>query len=513
MSVPLVLLARTSRDVAALPGRLDKVRRLAETLRALPEGWREVGVAYLSGVLPQGRIGVGYRTLQDAFPETGAAEPTLTLEEVHGVVDRIAAAAGPGSQAERTRLLRDLLARATPLEQDFLARLLLGELRQGAAEGVLLEALAEAGGVDAGDVRRAVMLRGDAAAVGRAVLAEGKGALDAVGLQVLRPVKPMLAQAAGSVEEALERLDEAAFEWKLDGARVQVHRAGDEVRVFTRRLNDETAALPELVEAVRALPVDEVVLDGEALGLRPGGAPRPFQETMRRFGRVKDVEAARRDVPLTPFFFDVLWLDGEPLLDLPASERWRALSQVVPEAARVPRLVTADVREAAAFFRDARGRGHEGLVAKALDAPWVAGRRGAGWLKVKPSFTADLVVLAAEWGSGRRRGWLSNLHLGARGTEAGRFVMVGKTFKGMTDAMLAWQTERLQELAVERTKHVVRVRPELVAEVAFDGLQRSPRYPGGLALRFARVKGYREDKAPEEADTMGFLREIHARWG
>jgi DNA ligase-1 len=507
-------LAEASRDVAALSGRLDKVRRLADALRRLPEGWAHVGVAYLSGQLPQGRIGIGPALLYGALEGIAADRPSLTVQEAHALFDRIAATTGPGSSAARAGLLRGLLARATALERDFLARLLMGELRQGASEGVLIEAVALASGRPAGDVRRAAMLRGSTAAVGGALLGgSGTAAPLDDALELFRPVKPMLAQTADGVEDALERLGEAAFEVKFDGARVQVHRAGDDVRVFTRRLNDETAALPEVVEAVRGLPVREVVLDGEAIALKPDGTPRAFQETMTRFGRKRDLEGARTSVPLTSFFFDVLYLDGAPLIDRPAAERWRALEQIVPDSARAPRLVTADAAAADALMRDARARGHEGLMAKALDAPYVAGRRGSAWLKVKPSFTADLVVLAAEWGHGRRTGWLSNLHLGARGSAPGEWVMVGKTFKGMTDALLVWQTERLLALAEHEGKHVVRVRPELVVEIAFDGVQSSPRYPGGLALRFARVKGYREDKTPDEADTAAWLAEIRDRWG
>lgn len=505
-------LASASRDVGALTGRLDKVRRLADLLVRLPTESAPAGVSWLSGQLPQGRIGIGPALLFGALDAVPAADaPTLTLADTDAAFDRIAAAAGPGSTAERGRLLRDLLARATPLEREFLARVVMGELRQGAAEGVLLEAVALAGGRAPADVRRAVMLRGSAAAVGGSLLGGAEGALEQ-SLELFRPVKPMLAQTADGVEDALARLGEAAFEVKFDGARVQVHRSGDDVRVYTRSLTDETDALPEVVEAVLALPVREIVLDGEAIALRPEGAPRPFQETMRRFGRKRDLAEARAAVPLSAFFFDVLYLDGVPLIDRPFSERFGALAEVVPEAARAPRVVTRDADAAGALMRAARARGHEGLMAKALDAPYVAGRRGSAWLKVKPSHTADLVVLAAEWGHGRRTGWLSNLHLGARGADGG-WVMVGKTFKGMTDALLAWQTERLLALAVTQGKHVVRVRPLLVIEVAFDGVQASPRYPGGLALRFARVKGYREDKTPDEADTAAWLAEIRDRSG
>lgn len=504
-------LAAASRDLTALPGRLDKIRRLAEVLKRLPEAWAHVGVAYLSGQLPQGRIGIGPALLHGALEGDGAGAPTLTIEETHALLDRIAATTGVGSTAARGRLLRDLLGRATALERDFLARLLMGELRQGAQEGVLLEAVALASGLPPSDVRRAAMLRGSTAAVGGALLG-GVAPRDEV-LELFRPVKPMLAQTADGIDDALDRLGEAAFEIKFDGARVQVHRAGDDVRVFTRRLNDETSALPEVVEAARVLPVRDVVLDGEAIALRADGAPRPFQETMTRFGRKRDLDGARASVPLTSFFFDVLYLDGDSLIDRPAAERWAALEQVVPAAGRAPRIVTREAGEADALLREARARGHEGLMAKALDAPYLAGRRGAAWLKVKPSFTADLVVLAAEWGHGRRTGWLSNLHLGARGSLPGEWVMVGKTFKGMTDALLGWQTERLLALAETEGKYVVRVRPELVVEVVFDGVQQSPRYPGGVALRFARVKGYRPDKTPDEADTAAWLARIRDRGG
>jgi DNA ligase-1 len=374
-----------------------------------------------------------------------------------------------------------------------------------------MEALARASGTAAVQVRRAAMLRGSAARAGGALLGGSGSTLDAEGLELFRPVQPMLAQTSDGPADALARLGRAAFEVKFDGARVQVHRGGDSVRVFTRGMN-EIPAHPEIVDVVRALPARELVLDGEAIVLQADGTPRPFQETMRRFsggGEAPD----RRGARLTPYFFDLLYRDGESWIDRPAVERWAALDRLVPEGFRAPRLITDDLGAAEAMLADARARGHEGLMAKALDAPYVAGRRGSAWLKVKPCFTADLVVLAAEWGHGRRTGWLSNLHLGARGEAPGEWVMVGKTFKGMTDALLAWQTERLLALCESAGKHVVRVRPELVVEIAFDGVQASRRYPGGVALRFARVKGYRKDKTPAEADTAAWLRELRDRWG
>ncbi len=494
--------------IAATRSRRTKATHLAELLRRLAPQEVAVAVSYLAGELPQGRIGVGPALLRDARPAGGAAVPALTLGEVDATFERIAAAAGPGAQRARGELLAGLLGRATGVERDFLARLLLGELRQGALEASMTEALARAAQVDLAAVRRALMVSGDLPAVARAALADGAAGLERFRVRLFRPLQPMLAQTADGVGEALDRLGRAALDFKLDGARVQVHKEGDEVRAFSRQLHDVTAAVPEVVAAARALPVGTAILDGEVLALRPDGAPQPFQVTMRRFGRRLDVEALRRELPLSPFFFDLLRRDDEDLLDRPAGERFAALADAVPEERRVPRLVTADPAEAAAFLRRALDRGHEGVMAKALDAAYEAGGRGAGWLKVKPAHTLDLVVLAAEWGSGRRRGWLSNLHLGARDAASGGFVMLGKTFKGMTDAMLAWQTRRLGELAVARDGRTVHVRPELVVEVAFNDVQVSPQYPAGLALRFARVKRYREDKRPEEADTLDTVRTI-----
>jgi DNA ligase 1 len=508
----LAELVRASLAVASTPARLEKIALLAAILRALGPAERRAGVSWLAGDLPQGRIGVGWAALRAALgasPPAGA--PSLSIAEVDAAFGQVADARGSGSAARRGRLLADLLARATEEERDFLIRLVGGELRQGALEGVLLEAVAKAASVPASELRRAAMMAGALAPVAEAALEEGAAGLARFRLRLLEPVQPMLAETAEGVEEALADLGEAAFEWKLDGARVQVHRDGDDVRVFTRTLRDVTPAVPEIVEAVRALPMKRVALDGEAIALRPGGAPEPFQVTMRRFGRKLDVEALRRDLPLAVLFFDALYADGDDLVARPARERHAALAAAVPEALRVPRLVTADPAAAERFLEDALGRGHEGVLAKALEAPYEAGRRGASWRKVKRAHTLDLVVLAAEWGHGRRQGFLSNLHLGARDPAAGGYAMLGKTFKGMTDEMLAWQTERLRRLALgESDGLVVHVRPELVVEVAFDGLQASTRYASGLALRFARVKRYREDKRPEDADSIDTVRRIFA---
>ncbi|MEJ2318998.1 MAG: hypothetical protein P8Y21_06610, partial [Gemmatimonadales bacterium] len=386
----------------------------------------------------------------------------LSLREVDEAFQGMAETSGPGSAGERVRRLRDLLGRATEPEQAFLRGLIFGELRQGAQAGLMIDAIAVAAAVPKSRVRRAIMITSDPAAVARAALTGGS--------------------------EALQRLVEP----KLDGARIQLHKSGDDVRIFTRQLNDVTPALPEIVEAASALPVREIILDGEAIALSPRGAPLPFQVTMSRFGSRIDVERLRAERPLSPFFFDCLYLDGTALIDEPAAERFVALADSLPP-----------------FLERVMKTGHEGVMAKMLDAPYAAGGRGRAWLKIKPAHTLDLVVLAAEWGHGRRRGRLSNLHLGARDPESGGFVMLGKTFKGMTDAMLAWQTERLLSLETRREGITVFVRPELVVEIAFNEVQASRKYPAGLALRFARVKRYREDKPAAEADTMDTVRAIH----
>jgi DNA ligase-1 len=501
-------IARTSSEVGATSGRLAKIERLAATLRALSPEEVPVAVAYLSGELPQGSIGVGWATLRAVPPP--AETPTLSILEVDDLLTRIAAASGKGSQAARRSLVEELFGRATAEEHRFLLGLLRGDLRQGALQGIMVEAVARAAGMPAPEVRRAAMLAGTLGPVAAAVLTEGLPGLDRFRLTVLRPVQPMLAQTAADVADALSRIRPASVEWKLDGARLQVHRLGDEVRAFTRNLADVTERVPEVVGAIRALPVQAVILDGEAIALRPDGRPHPFQVTMGRFGSRLDLERLRADVPLSIFAFDVLHLDGEDVLDRPAAERWDLLAGRLPEERRVRRIVADDVDEAGRFLDEALAHGHEGVMVKALDAPYEAGRRGASWLKVKRAHTLDLVVLAVEWGSGRRRGWLSNLHLGARDPRTGGFVMLGKTFKGMTDQMLAWQTEKLQELETHGDDWTVYVRPELVVEIAFDGVQTSSRYPGGVALRFARVKGYRPDKRPEDADTIDTVRGIHA---
>jgi DNA ligase-1 len=501
-------LVDVSLAVSRTRSRIEKIDRLADVLKRTQPDEISIVVAYLSGSLPQGRIGIGWSVISRVRAIAPAAQPALEVREIHDRFDRIAGMRGAGAAGSRSRLLTDLFGRATESEQDFLIRLLSGELRQGAQEGVLADAVAKAAGVPAETVRQAAMMCGDLGDVARTAIVDGVPGVSSYSIRLFRPVEPMLASPAERVSDAIEAFGRAAFEVKLDGARIQVHKSGDEVRVFSRALRDVTAAVPEVVAAVSPLPLRELILDGEVLALQADGAPLPFQDTMRRFGRRLDVDRLRTELPLTPFFFDCLYLDGRPLTTEPQRERFAAVQGAVGALA-VPHSTIDDVSTATEFFERAIKGGHEGVMAKSLDAPYAAGSRGSAWLKIKNVRTLDLVVLAAEWGSGRRRGWLSNLHLGARDPERNRFVMLGKTFKGMTDALLAWQTAALLEREVGRDGHVVFVRPELVVEIAFNDLQESPQYPGGLALRFARVKGYRPDKTAEEADTLASLQAIY----
>ena len=506
MRMKLDDLVLTSKLVADTSSRLEKLALLAVFLERLAPDEIPIAVGFLTGWPRQGKLGVGWASVAEARPVASATTPALTLDEVDRAFTELQGVRGKRSATERKRLLGDLLARATADEQSFLGALAIGEVRQGALDGVLTEAVARAAALPSDRVRRAVMLAGDLGAVAQAVLTEGEAGLARYGLQLFRPVQPMLADSAGTVREALDALGTAVLEWKLDGARVQVHREDHRVAVYTRSLNDVTAAVPEVVEAVRALPVHDIILDGEVIALSPEGRPLPFQDTMRRFGRRLDVDALRAEIPVTPFFFDILRVDAEDLLDRPLFERLARLDALVPAPLRVPRLTTSRGDEAERFQVDALARGHEGLMAKLPTAPYAAGRRGSAWLKIKTPRTLDLVVLAAEWGSGRRNGWLSNLHLGARDAETGGFVMLGKTFKGMTDEMLEWQTRELLARETHREGHIVFVKPELVVEVAFNEVQRSTQYPGGVTLRFARVKGYRPDKGAADANTIEDVR-------
>ena len=502
-------LVATSAAVAKASSRLVKIAELASLLQRVTLPDIDIAVAFLSGELRQGRIGIGGSLIRDVKPLSAASTPVLSLIEVDNVFERIATTSGRGSSGDRARLLRDLLARATADEQNFLIRLLIGELRQGALEGVLIEAVGRAGNASPATVRRAVMMAGALAPVARALIGEGESGLARFTVQMFRPVQPMLAHTASDIHDALTNLEQdVALEWKIDGARIQVHQAGDEIKVFSRNLRDVTSAVPEVVDATRALGAHDVILDGEVIALRADGTPETFQRTMQRFGRKLEVDRLRTELPLTPFFFDCLYVDGASIIDQPQAERFGRLGEIAPRSI-VPNVVRPTPEEASRFVASTFQRGHEGVMVKALTSRYAAGRRGQQWLKVKLARTLDLVVLAAEWGHGRRKGWLSNLHLGARDPVGGAFVMLGKTFKGMTDQMLTWQTERLLQLEVARDDYTVYVRPELVVEIAFNDVQDSSHYAGGFALRFARVKRYREDKSPSDADTIDTVRDIY----
>jgi DNA ligase-1 len=507
----LAQLVGVSQRVGASSARTVKVRELAEFLRTVPAAEIGIAVHYLSGATPQGRSGIGYALLQRATSGPVDTDASLTLIEVDHSLTKLIALRGAGSATQRALALEELFGRATLAERQFLTALLVGELRQGALAGVMADAIAAAVDLRPEQVRHAAMYAKDLGAVATAALSGGAAALNQFRFALFSPVAPMLAQTAADVAEALQTLPgELAFEWKMDGARIQVHKGGAEVRIFTRTLNEVTVALPEIVEAVREFAAESVVLDGEAIALDSNGRPLPFQITMRRFGRRLKVEQMRRELPMSAFFFDCLYLDGRSIADCSTAERAAALSQAAPVGLRIPRLVTASAAEAQSFYQAALAAGHEGVMAKALDAPYQAGNRDARWLKIKRAHTLDLVVLAAEWGHGRRAGKLSNLHLGALDPATGEYVMLGKTFKGLTDVMLEWQTQAFLARETHRDRWTVHVRPEVVVEIAFSDLQASPRYPGGLALRLARVKRYREDKPAAEADTMQSVRRLYA---
>ncbi len=504
-------LAETSERVGATAARRGKIRELATLLGQLSAAEIGAAVHYLSGEMPQGRIGVGPAAVSRAAETGPAAAATLSVMEVDARLAALAGIRGPGSAERRTAQLRELFALATASEQRLLLQLLVGELRQGALAAVMLEAIALAAGLSVAHVRRAAMYCRDLGVLAEAAMQGGLAALERFQLELFVPVAPMLAQTAPDVATALRQLgNEAAFEWKMDGARIQVHKSGDEVRIYTRGLNDVTAALPEIVELARTLLPRVLILDGEVIALDSAGRPHAFQITMRRVGRRLDVETVRAGLPLKAFFFDCLRLEGDSIADRAARERFEALAVAVPASARMPRLLTGSATTAQEYYSAALAAGHEGLMAKSLDAPYEAGNRGAGWLKIKRAHTLDLVVLAAEWGHGRRSGTLSNLHLGALDPASGQYVMLGKTFKGLTDALLAWQTREFLRRETHRDATTVYLRPELVVEVAFSDLQASNRYAGGLALRLARVKRYRDDKPAAQADTMETVRRIYA---
>ncbi|MDH3223993.1 MAG: ATP-dependent DNA ligase [Gemmatimonadota bacterium] len=506
--VGLAALVRAADAVARTPGRREKTAILAEFLAGVDASHLASTVSTLMGELRIGPLGVGYARLRDARPDTSAPVSTLSLALVESELEGVARESGSGSVGRKVEGLRRLLLRCTVAEQQFLLRLCFGELRQGALSGVMADAVAQAFNVPRSLVGRAYMLSGDLGHAAVVASTSGRAGLEQVGLRLMRPVEPMLASTSEGPSEALERHGSGLFEWKLDGARIQVHKGGDRVRVFTRNLREVTGVVPEIVEHARQIPANELVLDGEAIALRPDGRPEPFQVTMSRFGRSRS-DPSEGAVRLTAFYFDLLYHDGMTLVDRPLVERVARLATVVGPDDLLPSVTTDAPDVGEAFLEEARAAGHEGVMVKDPASAYQAGRRGKSWLKVKPANTLDLVVLAVERGSGRRSGWLSNIHLGARDPEGGGFVMLGKTFKGMTDEVLRWQTKTFPQYATEETRHVLRLRPHFVAEIAFNEIQKSPRYPGGLALRFARLKGYRPDKAPSDADSMDAVRALY----
>lgn len=509
----LAELERASKRVGATAARRTKVAELSSLLKLLTPDEIDIGVHYLSGEIPQGKIGIGYAAVHEAAATPAADAGALSINEVDRRLTALAAIRGSGSAARRADALKELFSRATIAEQHFLLRLLIGELRQGALTGIMVDAIAAAAELPVAPVRRAAMYAKSLGTVATAALRDRGEALAKFQLELFSPVSPMLAQTATDVAEALHEIHgEAAFEWKMDGARIQVHKLGEEVRIYTRSLNEITASVPEIAELARTFTERTLVLDGEAITFDSYRRPHPFQVTMRRFGRKLDVDTTRSALPIEAYFFDCLRVGEESIATRTARERFEVLAKAVPARLLIPRLVTDSEAAARAFYEAAIAAGHEGVMAKALDAPYEAGNRGASWLKIKRVHTLDLVVLGAEWGSGRRTGKLSNLHLGALDPATGEYVMLGKTFKGLTDVMLAWQTKEFLAREIRRAPGTVYIRPELVVEIAFSDLQASCRYSGGLALRLARVKRYREDKSTEDADTMDAVRKIYASY-
>jgi DNA ligase-1 len=501
-------LVDASKKVSATTRRKEKTFLLGESLKRARGLEIALAASYLSGQIPQGRLGIGWAVLQKAMENPVERPRPLSLLEVNRYFEEIARAKGAGAVEKKVRALRGLFSSAREEEKEFLVGLILSEVRQGALEGLVLEAVAQASGLPLERIQQGGMFSGNIGEVARAALEEGLQGLSRFRPRLFRPIAPMLANAAEAEEDALARWGRVACEFKVDGARIQIHKEGEEIRVFTRHLKEVTARVPEIVTVAREFLLDKAIFEGETFAVRPDGRALPFQTTMRRFGRIQEIERTRKDIPLTSYFFDLLYLEGKTLFDEHYQKRFELLSERVPSAYRIPQIVTADEKEIHEFLQESLKAGHEGIMAKGVDSPYVAGQRGSYWLKIKPAKTLDLVVLAAEWGHGRRKGWLSNLHLGAPDPESGQFVMLGKTFKGLTDEMLRWQTERLLSLETRRDEWTVYVQPKLVVEIAYSDLQESPRYPGGLALRFARVKSYREEKSPSEADTIQGIQAI-----
>jgi DNA ligase-1 len=501
-------LVQISERVSATPKKKEKASLIAYFLKEAKGKEISLAASYLSGELPQGRLGIGWATLHEAMKESSLQPNPLTLIDLDLYLETIAQEKGPGSSGRKIQTLRGIFSRSDEKEKEFLIRLSMGEIRQGALEGLVLEAIAQAASLPVHRLQRSLMFSGNIGELARVSMEEGVAGLTRFQPRLFYPISPMLASPVDGEVDAIERLGEAGWEYKIDGARIQVHKDGEEIRIFTRHLKEVTESVPEIIHLARKFPMDKAIFEGEAIALREDGRPLPFQTTMRRFGRIQDMERIQKEIPITPFFFDLLYLDGESILDVPYGKRFEQLTERMPSEYLILRIVTADEAKVRDFLSQSLRAGHEGLMAKGLDSTYVAGQRGFLWLKIKPAQTLDLVTLAAEWGHGRRKGWLSNLHLGARDEASGEFVMLGKTFKGLTDEMLQWQTKKLLELEIARDEWTVYVRPELVVEIAFNDIQESPHYPGGLALRFARVKHFRQDKSPLEVDTFQKVREI-----
>jgi DNA ligase-1 len=495
-------LVDVSEKVRSTRKKKEKIAIIADLLRRARG--REISLAanYLSGTVPLGKLGIGWRTIQDALQDLPAQATALNVIDIQTYLSDLAKTTGAGSTQKKKHLLRELFSKNGEKEIRFLVGLIMGEIRQGALEGLVLEAVAKASSLSVERIRKAFMFSGNIGEIAEAAIEAGAVGLDRFGPKLFQPISPMLAHPADKVQAALERLGEAAWEFKIDGARIQIHKRRDTVRIYSRHLKDVTERLPEIVSLAREFRAEEAIIEGEAIALRKNGKPFPFQTTMRRFGRILNVEQMLKEIPLTPYFFDLLFLDGDALFNHRYRERILRLNAHISSEYVIPHTITSHEAEVQDFLKRSLRSGHEGLMAKGLESPYVAGQRGFHWLKIKPVKTLDLVILAAEWGHGRRKGWLSNIHLGSRDPESGQYVMLGKTFKGLTDKMLAWMTEKLLSLETSRDRYTVYVRPELVAEIAYNDLQKSSRYPGGLALRFARVKRFREDKSAAEADTI-----------
>jgi len=502
MALKFKILVATSERIRSTTKKKEKVSLIARMLKQTKGKEISLAAQFLAGILPPGRLGIGWSTIQEAIRDLKSAPSSLSIKEVQAYLEDLSRTAGAGSSHRKKQTLRELFSKTAEKEARFLTGLILEEVRQGALEGLVLEAIAQAASLPFSSVRQAHMFSGNIGEVAEAALMQGAAGLNRFGSRLFHPVSPMLASPIEGEEEALERLGKASWEYKIDGARIQIHKAKDEIRIFTRHLNDVTERLPEIVALASRLPIKEAIFDGEAIALQKNGKPLPFQTTMRRFGRILEVKKMQKEISLSPYLFDLLYLDGEPLFNSPYRQRIALLTRQVPSKYIVPHIITADAAKAREFLSKSIEAGHEGLMAKALESPYIAGQRGFKWLKIKPARTLDLVVLAAEWGHGRRKGWLSNLHLGARDPESGHFVMLGKTFKGLTDEMLTWMTDRLLKLETHRDEYTVYVLPKLVVEIAYSDFQESPRYPGGLALRFARVKRFRPEKSSAEADTI-----------